>query len=221
MEPLVEKKWDWLASLGPLLWQVTRSSFRKKIAPDWSGAYHSRKQRGVRPLIDVYLPKTDGPTPSVLMLHGGGFVSGDRRMSSMTLLAKTLNERGIAAASIDYRLLFRGGRLAEAVDDVRVAYDWWHAQADRFSLERGRVAVLGCSAGAALAVLASPDLKALWKLIAVYGVYNFGTLPGPKGLGLDCCLAHRIVSGGWQSRRLRSWVRMCLRCCSMAAQTVW
>ena len=47
-----------------------------------------------------------------------------------------------------------------------------------FPLDLDRVAVLGCSAGAALTILGSGDFKNLWKMVGLYGVYDFCDLPG-------------------------------------------
>lgn len=139
--------------------------------------FHLERRRGIAPLVDVYLPDTPGPHASVLIVHGGGFVVGSRRMKPVRYLATRLAEAGIAAAAIDYRMIFRGGRLPEALDDVTAAAAWWRDQSDAFALDRERMSIAGFSAGATLALLhASTQQYA--SIISFFGVYDFTYLSG-------------------------------------------
>jgi len=99
-------------------------------------------------------------------------------MKSMVFLAGELRQAGFAVVSVDYRMIFRGGRLDEALDDVDKAIEWWYAQAKRWNLDSQCVSILGCSAGAALMVLSAKKHRNLQKLVGVYGVYDFTQLPG-------------------------------------------
>lgn len=177
MQAVEDKPLDWLKALGPVLWRVARPSKVEPIAPDWSGTYREPAP-GIQPLVDVYLPNAEGPIPSIMMIHGGGFVIGSRRMSSMTYLAKGLTEDGYAVVSIDYRMLFRGGRLDESLNDVMAAFAWWQSRSDIYGLDLNRVGLLGCSAGASLMMLASTRLERVWKMVGIYGAYDFEDLPG-------------------------------------------
>jgi len=142
--------------------------------------YHARARRGIPPLADVYMPAA--PTgASVVLVHGGAFVIGSRRMKPVRYLASRLAAAGIAVCAIDYRLLFRGGRLDEATDDVCDALAFWCAYAARAELDVGAVSLVGLSAGATLAMLAaarggSPPVQSL---ACCFGVYELddGTHP--------------------------------------------
>lgn len=130
--------------------------------------------RGIAPLADVYLPDTPGPHPSVLIVHGGGFVIGTRRMKPVRYLATRLCEAGFAAAAIDYRLIFRGGRIGEALADVADAGAWWIAASERFQLDPARVAIAGFSAGATLALLqAAQAPHRYYRVVSFFGLYDF------------------------------------------------
>lgn len=100
--------------------------------------------------LDLALPAGDGPHPVVVLLHGGGWEKGGR--GAMRREAQLLAARGLAAATVSYRLV-RGREHAfpAAVRDAACAVRWLRANAAAHGLDRSRVAALGFSAGAHLA----------------------------------------------------------------------
>lgn len=162
------------------LWSLSRPpTFAPRRPHAAAERFHDRPTRGIAPLADVYLPDTPGPHPSVLIVHGGGFVVGSRRMKGPRYLATRLAEAGIASAAIDYRMIFRGGRLDEALADVDAAARWWLAARDRFDLDPARVAIAGFSAGATLALLqAAAAADRYHRVVSFFGVYDFTWLGG-------------------------------------------
>jgi acetyl esterase/lipase len=173
-----EKILDWMKSVAPALKRATSRTGYEALKPSWSGFYREAHPKGIKPAVDVYLPGQGRNHPSVILVHGGGFVVGSRQMSSMSYLASELCKQGVACASIDYRLIFRGGRLDESVDDVQTAVAWWRSMASEYSLNEDKISLLGCSAGAALVMLSASHVGELWRVIGVYGVYDFTNLPG-------------------------------------------
>jgi acetyl esterase/lipase len=107
---------------------------------------------GGRLAMDLAIPKTPGPHPAVVAIHGGGFQSGDR--SSYADLAARLARHGYVAASIDYRLA-PASQFPAALQDVKAAIRFLRANASKYSLDPDRIAALGDSAGATLALLAA------------------------------------------------------------------
>lgn len=99
---------------------------------------------GWRPLrLDLHLPiDREGPVPVVVYAHGGSFIGGVKEMGPWA----TLPQRGIAVASIEYRL---GGEASwpEPVEDVLAAIRWVRAHAEHYGLDAGRMAGWGSSAG--------------------------------------------------------------------------
>ena len=94
------------------LWLLaTPPAFEPRLPHAEAERFRSRRARGIAPLADVYLPDGPGPHPSVIIVHGGGFVIGSRRMKPVRYLATRLCAAGYAAAALDYRMIFRGGRL--------------------------------------------------------------------------------------------------------------
>jgi acetyl esterase/lipase len=99
---------------------------------------------------DLYRPKGDGPWPAVLVIHGGSWQRGSR--TEMAKFARRFADAGYAVFNVDYRLA-PAHRYPVQLDDVRAAFEWLHARARSQGVDPDRIAVMGYSAGAHLALL--------------------------------------------------------------------
>jgi pectinesterase len=121
--------------------------------------------------LDLYVP--GGPTgtwPLVVLIHGGGWRSGDRR--HMVPLAKSLAEHGYAAASIAYRTS-RQALYPAGLEDCEWAARWLLERAEAFHLDAKRVALAGGSSGAHMATLLGNRLGRDHPQVPVGVVVNF------------------------------------------------
>jgi acetyl esterase/lipase len=96
--------------------------------------------------LDLYLPdEGDGPFPLIVHIHGGAFATGDKREIMVTTYLRGL-ERGYAVASLNYRLsgeaVFPAG-----LQDLKAGVRWLRRHAAAYSLDPGRFAACGGSAG--------------------------------------------------------------------------
>lgn len=132
------------------------------------------------PLADIYVP--EGARASILLVHGGAFVLGSRRMKPMRYLAAQLTAAGLAVCAIGYRMIFRGGRLAESIDDVVDGHAFWAAQAPAFGVDPARITMVGLSAGATLSLLAAPRCHGLAAVVSCFGLYEVEHLRGAAAL---------------------------------------
>jgi len=99
--------------------------------------------------LNIARPKSgDGPFPTVLCIHGGGFRAGNRE--SYDALCKKLAARGYVAATVTYRLAPKHPFPA-AVHDVKAAVRWLRANAAKYQIDPARIGVTGGSAGGHLA----------------------------------------------------------------------
>jgi acetyl esterase/lipase len=99
--------------------------------------------------LDVYTPRSAGPHPTVLHIHGGGWVGGSRE--SVILRALPFLELGYAVVNMSYRL----GRVAEApaaVEDCLCALRWIVRNAKEYGFDVSRIVTTGYSAGGHLAL---------------------------------------------------------------------
>ncbi|PCJ93358.1 MAG: esterase [Flavobacteriaceae bacterium] len=109
---------------------------------------------------DVYRPKgnKDAVYPAVLLIHGGGWVSGSKE--NERVMAQQLAANGYVAITIAYRLS-REAAYPAAVLDVKSAIRWMRIHAQEYRIDPDKITVLGASAGAQLATLVgvTPDHK--------------------------------------------------------------
>lgn len=102
--------------------------------------------------LDVFYPKTKTKKffPAVLVIHGGGWRSGNR--SQHIPLAQKLAERGFVTVTVEYRLSTEALYPA-AVYDLKAAIRWMRANAKKYNIDPKKIAALGYSAGGQLAAL--------------------------------------------------------------------
>jgi len=101
--------------------------------------------------LDLYLPiRADGPVPTVVSFHGGGWVTGSKEEASLDLLPYLA--MGFAVVNVDYRLA-RTALAPAAVEDSRCALRWVMRHAAQYGLDTTRLVATGSSAGAHLALL--------------------------------------------------------------------
>jgi acetyl esterase/lipase len=167
--------WSLLALLSVLTVLPTGASAAARVEVRKAVIYGTARVAAPAPgsarlLLDLYRPakRSRSGRPVVILIHGGGFRAGSRTDPGIVRVAQGLAERGIAVASIDYRLMGqepvpsrRVARLAAdmpkvpiftamttAVDDTLAAVDYLRANARRLRLDMGRLGVAGSSAGA-------------------------------------------------------------------------
>jgi acetyl esterase len=102
--------------------------------------------------VRSYRPRGEGPFPTVVFFHGGGYVMGS--LASHDLLCRHLTrESGCVVLAVDYRLAPEHPFPA-AVEDAFRATEWAAANPDTLEAD-GRLAVAGDSAGGTLAAVAA------------------------------------------------------------------
>lgn len=125
-------------------------------------------RRGDRELkLDFYRAQGPSPAPCVVLVHGGGWDSGDR--GQLPDLNFFLAGRGYAVATLEYRLA-PAHTYPAPVEDMREALAWLKAHADTLGIDPGRFVLMGRSAGGQIALQAAyvePD-PAVKGVIAFY-----------------------------------------------------
>ena len=100
--------------------------------------------------VDLYLPRAaKGPTPTMLFIHGGGWVGGTKEDVVLNLLPYL--EMGLAIVNVEYRLA-RVSLAPAAVEDCRCALRWVISHAKEYNFDTTKLVVAGTSAGGHLAL---------------------------------------------------------------------
>ena len=133
--------------------------------------------------MDAHIPEGHGPFPAAIIVHGGGWVRGDRKYTVQPLF-RPLSDAGFAWFSISYRLAndLAGGHgqnnvasalmLGAAIDDVRQAVSYVKAHASEYRVDPSRIALIGESAGAQLASMAALKPGPNGSVRAVVALYS-------------------------------------------------
>ncbi len=132
--------------------QLATSVLSKSSQPNL--VYHEVED--VKLLADFYRPASDSRVPIVLMIHGGGWITGTRHQ--VMIHVNRLTSAGFAVLSIEYRLAPKF-KFPAQLDDVQAAIRYIQEQADALNVDANKLVIWGYSAGGHLAALAATNPK--------------------------------------------------------------
>jgi acetyl esterase/lipase len=95
-------------------------------------------------------PRTDGPFPAVVFIHGGGWRGGDKAVYRGAILGYAA--AGYIAASVQYRFAPAHAWPAQ-IEDVKCAVRYLRSRARDLNLDPDRIGATGGSAGGHLALM--------------------------------------------------------------------
>ena len=99
--------------------------------------------------FDIWLAKSDKPTPLVLFIHGGGFGSGDKSKYYNSKQLVSFLEKGISVATINYRFQkHKPYGILASLNDSKRCLQFIRYHTDKYNVDKTRVGVYGSSAGA-------------------------------------------------------------------------
>lgn len=114
---------------------------------------------GRKEKADLYLPAKPQPGQkfsAVLIIHGGGWSTGDKRAAREINIGTTLAQNGYVGMSINYLLANEehlGPTWPQNLHDCKTAVRWLRANAERLQIDPTRIGVIGGSAGGHLAAM--------------------------------------------------------------------
>jgi acetyl esterase/lipase len=102
--------------------------------------------------LDVWYPRDNSnPTPTLVYIHGGGWIFGSKEGSVYQLTPYM--EKGWRVVNVEYRMA--GNSLAPgAVEDVRCALRWVFRNAKQYNFDTSKIVLTGHSAGGHLSLIA-------------------------------------------------------------------
>ncbi|MCP3998873.1 MAG: alpha/beta hydrolase [bacterium] len=169
-----------------------------------------------RQVLDVMYRDDLVDAPIALIVHGGGWKSGDK--TSEHIVAEFFVEHGFVAAMPNYRLTKEGGTngFPIPIEDVACAAEWIHKNATEYGADPSTMLATGYSAGAHISALLSVYPERDWlqdcplqdgqasfdAFIGFAGPYDFEVqLPEPAG----CQLLYNQIGPGCDKSNPALW----------------
>jgi len=100
--------------------------------------------------LDIFRPNNAAILPALIMIHGGGWRSGDKLME--VPMAQLIAPHGFVTVPIEYQLSLEAPFPA-AVHNIKAAIRWLKANAHEYRIDTNKIAISGTSAGGQLAAL--------------------------------------------------------------------
>lgn len=124
---------------------------------------------GTRLELAIYRPNGAGPHPGIIAIYGGAWQRGDPGQNAQFNAA--MAAQGYVVIAIDYRHA-PAYRFPAQLEDVQASINWIHQNASIYGLDTTRLAIVGWSAGAHLALLAAyqpPEFAPFRAVVSYYG----------------------------------------------------
>jgi len=118
-------------------------------------------------LLDVYYPQgTTQPLPTIVSIHGGGYVYGSKEIYRR--YGMDMAKRGFAFVNFNYRLAPKW-KFPTPLHDTNAVMEWICKNAARYHLDPQRIILVGDSAGAQLAsqyaaMVTNPEYASLFHM---------------------------------------------------------
>lgn len=125
--------------------------------------------------LDIWYPRDNpDPTPTLVYIHGGGWIFGSKEGAVYQFLPYL--ERGWRVVNVEYRMA--GNSLAPgSVEDTRCALRWIYRNAAQYKFDTSKIVLTGHSAGGHLSLITGmlPDGTPLDN--RCYGEAKYGDVP--------------------------------------------
>jgi acetyl esterase/lipase len=121
---------------------------------------------------ELRLPKSKGPLPVAMNIHGG-FWRAKYDLTHAGHLCAALTAKGIATWNVEYRRVGNpGGGWPGTFEDIRNAYRYLSQISGKYSLDLSKTLVLGHSAGGQLAVCLPAREPSVKRAVSLAGVVD-------------------------------------------------
>lgn len=126
--------------------------------------------------MDIAWDTSEGTAPLVVIVHGGGWLGGDKQTFTSVQIA--LSAEGYSVANINYDHV-PDVTITKQLEQVKAAIVYLVENADTYEIDPSQIVVMGYSAGGHLATLAVEDFSAEDSDIQISGCID---IFGPNAL---------------------------------------
>ncbi len=143
-----------------------------------------------RNVFDLYKPNIAEPTPLMIFIHGGGFVSGDKsdiNRVDHAVIRDDLLRAGISVASINYQFL-ESDRIDSILNNTSHIVWYLRDNAGALGIDPDRMGIYGSSAGGGIAMYVGlhPDTSQHIRVIGhIRSQSTYDVLQWPRILNID------------------------------------
>jgi acetyl esterase/lipase len=121
---------------------------------------------------EIRIPKSAGPFPVVMFIHGG-YWRARYNLAHAGHLCAALAGKGLASWNVEYRRVGNpGGGWPGTFEDLRTAYRYLSQIAPRYKLDLARMVVMGHSAGGQLALCLAAHDPSIKRVVSLAGVVD-------------------------------------------------
>jgi pectinesterase len=143
----VQSSFDKDRKLFPFI-QIAKVPKDKKLIEQKEIVYKTIGSRALH--LDAYYSIEKSNNPAVVLIHGGGWKSGNK--SQMESMGQAMAAKGYSCFAVEYRLSPEAIYPA-AVYDIKEAIQFIIKHANLYNVDESKVAIVGCSSGGQLAAL--------------------------------------------------------------------
>ena len=117
---------------------------------DFENEHYGPHERNV---FDLWMANSEKPTPLVIYIHGGGFTGGDKSRYFLSDDVVRFLKAGISVATINYRFMNEPPfGIPGSMNDSKRCVQYLRYHAEKFNIDKNRIACTGGSAGAGTAL---------------------------------------------------------------------
>lgn len=125
--------------------QLPKAVNSKGVPATYANVRYGQHQRN---LLDIWLAKSDKPTPLVIYIHGGGFTGGDKSKIYNSKDMPKFLKAGVSFATINYRYRTSDPRgVRGSLNDSKRALQYIRTKAKHWNIDKTRIGAYGGSAG--------------------------------------------------------------------------
>ncbi|NJL92069.1 MAG: alpha/beta hydrolase [Coleofasciculaceae cyanobacterium SM2_1_6] len=149
-------------------WRGIKSINKKPIR--YTASIPIPNPAGVSLTLALYRPPQEGIYPAIVIIHGGAWREGSPQDN--TEFSRYMAAQGYAVWAITYRYA-PAHRFPTQLQDVRTALEFIHSRGGDYETDVERIAIMGRSAGAQLAMLAAYSPEFATGSPAIKAVVNY------------------------------------------------
>lgn len=127
---------------------IAKSEKNAIVEEKYNIVYNEKENRALH--LDAFINTKEKLNPAVIMIHGGGWRSGNK--NQMWVMAHEIASKGYSCFAIEYKLSPEA-KYPEGIFDVKNAIKFIKDNAKEFNVDPDKIAILGCSSGGQMAAL--------------------------------------------------------------------